>query len=121
MNRRIRSIFVAACAWVPALAAVAALEVNSQPSGPARPHAKSEGAKRAQPDKAPFEGVVTALDATGARVQIQGQWYTVAAGHTQVSSGGKQVPASSLKVGQKLKFNLAAGGDSKTLGTVYAP
>ena len=122
MNRVLRLTLVATCALAPALAAVAAEEVNSQPTNPARPHGKSEGAKGALPEKALLEGVVTGLDAAGGRVQIQGQWHRIVSGQTQILSGGKQVSANSLKVGQKLKFTAAAGNsETKTLGMVYVP
>jgi hypothetical protein len=122
MNRVLKLTLVASCAFAPPLAAIAAEEVNSQSTSPARPHGKSEAAKRALPETALLEGTVTGLDTAGGRVQIQGQWHRVVSGETQVLSGGKQVNPTSLKVGQKLKFTLAAGNThAKTLGMVYAP
>lgn len=122
MNRICRLTLVASCALAPALAAVAALELNSQPTSPAKPHGKQEGEKGTLPEKALLRGVVTELDAAGGRVQIQGQWHRVVSGQTHVLSGGKQVPVNRLKVGQKLKFTLAAGNsETKTLGIVYVP
>ena len=122
MKRVFRLTLAVTCALAPALAAVAAEEVNSQPTSPARPHGNSESGRGTSPEKSLLQGVVTELDAPGSRVQIQGQWHRVVSGQTQILSGGKQVNANSLKVGQKLKFTLASGStQAKTLGMVYVP
>ena len=67
-------------------------------------------------------GVVTAVDATGDRIEIHGRWHRIDATRTRFVRDGRVVRSDSLKKGQSLKFTLLAGqGENSTLGVVYVP
>lgn len=68
------------------------------------------------------QGVVGAVSANGDAVLVNGTWFVIVEGRTQVFRNGRPAPAGTLAKGQQVKFTLAPGTvDRKTLGVVYAP
>ncbi|MDE2093020.1 MAG: hypothetical protein KGL99_03350 [Burkholderiales bacterium] len=71
-------------------------------------------------------GTVTAVSVDGARIQVDGTWFKLAAGKTRVYQRGAELKAAALTQGTKIRFTIAPGGASKsaaeaTLGAVYIP
>ncbi len=68
------------------------------------------------------QGVVGAVGANGDAVLVNGSWFVIVEGRTQVFRNGRPAPAGTLAKGQRVKFTLAPGTvDRKTLGVVYVP
>ena len=68
------------------------------------------------------QGVITALDERGARLQVQGIWLEVVAGKTQVLRNGQPVKVDTLRVGDAIKFTVAPGAiETQAARVIYAP
>jgi hypothetical protein len=68
------------------------------------------------------QGVISALDERGTRLQVQGIWLEVVAGRTQVLRNGQPVPFDTLKIGDAIRFTVAPGaGEGQALRVIYAP
>ena len=121
MNRSCIAVLALAGLLGP-IAANAALELNTQPTRAARPHAQAPSTERAEASKIMRDGVITGLDVAGQRVQIHGKWHLMVTGQTMVYQQGKLAGVYVLKVGQTLKFTLnSERSDVLALGAVYVP
>jgi hypothetical protein len=68
------------------------------------------------------QGVIGAVSTAGDAVLVNGAWFVIVEGRTQVFRDGRPAPAGTLAKGQQVKFTLAPGTpDHKTLGVVYVP
>jgi hypothetical protein len=68
------------------------------------------------------EGTITALDANGARLQVQGVWLVLVQGKTLAMRQGKPVDIATLKVGETIRFTVAPGStEAASLRLIYAP
>ena len=68
------------------------------------------------------QGAITALDASGARLQVQGIWLDVVDGKTLAMRKGKPVGLDTLKVGETIRFTVAPGSnEAASLRLIYAP
>jgi len=68
------------------------------------------------------QGTISALDAAGARVQVQGIWLEAPAGKTVVMRRGAPVGIETLKVGDTIRFTVVPGSaDLSALKVIYAP
>jgi hypothetical protein len=68
------------------------------------------------------QGTVTALDRSGARVQVQGVWVELAAGKTRLLRHGQPAALETLRVGEPVRFIVASGSVAKpTVRVIYAP
>lgn len=67
-------------------------------------------------------GTVTALRSDGAQLEIDGKWFIVKPGRTQLLRDGLPVSTSALVKGQRLSFTLAsATPGEQALGVVNVP
>jgi nitrous oxidase accessory protein NosD len=67
-------------------------------------------------------GVITALDARGTRLQVQGIWLDVVADKTLVLRNGEPAKLETLKVGDIIKFTVAPGAaEGQAVRVIYAP
>lgn len=67
-------------------------------------------------------GVVDLVNANGDAVLVNGAWFFIVEGRTQLFRNGRPAPAGALAKGQVVKFTLAPGvADRRTLGVVYVP
>ena len=71
-------------------------------------------------------GAITAVSADGARIQVDGTWFKLAAGKTRVYQRGAELKTDALTRGTKIRFTIASGGTSGSgadaiLGAVYIP
>ena len=68
------------------------------------------------------QGMVGSVSASGDAVLVNGAWFFIVEGRTQLFRDGRPAPAGALANGQWLKFTLAPGtADRRTLGVVYVP
>lgn len=68
------------------------------------------------------QGTITALDPSGARVQVQGTWLEIVDGKTLAMRQGKPVGLATLKVGDTIRFTVAPGTtEAASLRIIYAP
>lgn len=68
------------------------------------------------------QGTITALDANGTRLQVQGIWLELVDGKTLTMRGGKPSGAATLKVGETIRFTVAPGSaEAASLRLIYAP
>ena len=68
------------------------------------------------------QGTITALDASGARLQVQGTWLEIVDGKTLAMRQGKPVDLTTLKVGDTIRFTVAPGStEAASLRIIYAP
>ena len=68
------------------------------------------------------QGMVGSVSASGDAVLVNGAWFFIVEGRTQLFRDGRPAPAGALAKGQWLKFTLAPGtADRRTLGVVYVP
>ncbi len=68
------------------------------------------------------QGTITALDAKGARLQVQGIWLELVDGKTLAIRNGRAVGVDTLKVGETIRFTVAPGaGEAASLRLIYAP
>lgn len=68
------------------------------------------------------QGLVGSVSASGDAVLVNGAWFFIVEGRTQLFRNGRPAPAGALAKGQLVKFTLAPGtADRKTLGVVYVP
>jgi len=59
------------------------------------------------------EGAITALDKTRGKVQIGGQWHSIAES-TKLLRQGKPIGIDALKVGETVKFSFGRGEAGRT-------
>lgn len=115
MTRWILSGMVMCATLVAQGPSLAALEVGTEP----RP-------RQARPAPAPNakvrQGLVTAVNQGGGRVEIGGVWYVVVTGRTQLVRAGRPVGIDALKKGQSLSFTvLEQAAGPATLGVAHVP
>jgi hypothetical protein len=68
------------------------------------------------------QGAITALDASGTRLQVQGIWLDLVDGKTLAMRKGKPVDIATLKVGETIRFTVAPGStEAASLRLIYAP
>lgn len=68
------------------------------------------------------QGTITALDANGTRLQVQGIWLDVVDGKTLAVRKGKTVALDTLKVGETIRFTVGPGSlEAASLRLIYAP
>ena len=68
------------------------------------------------------QGTITALDASGTRLQVQGIWLDLVGGKTLAMRNGKPVDVATLKVGETIRFTTAPGStEAASLRLIYAP
>ena len=68
------------------------------------------------------QGTITAVDAKGARLQVQGVWLGVVDGKTIAMRGGRPAELASLRVGETIRFTVAADTpEAASLRLIYAP
>ena len=110
-------------------ATMASASVASRVNGSAAPAASAVLAATPRPagdatdeSSSLRQGMVTALDERGKRVQVQGIWLDVAGGKTQLSRHGQPAPIDSLRVGEAIRFTVAPGSaEAPSLRVIYAP
>ncbi len=67
-------------------------------------------------------GTLSALRGDGAQIEIDGKWWLIKPGRTQLLRNGLPVDASALAKGQKLAFTAASATPGETaLGVVHVP
>ena len=67
-------------------------------------------------------GAITAVSADGARIQVDGTWFKLAAGKTRVYQRGAELKTNALTQGTKIRFTIGSGSAAEaTLGAVYIP
>jgi hypothetical protein len=94
--------------------APAASAVLNSPQQPAHAQADESASLR--------QGVITALDERGTRLQVQGIWLDVVAGKTQVLRNGQPAKLETLKVGDAIRFTVAPGAtEGQAVRVIYAP
>ena len=79
---------------------------------------------RAQNDESASlrQGTITALDPSGARLQVQGTWLEIVDGKTLAMRQGKPVDLATLKIGDTIRFTVAPGStEAASLRIIYAP
>ncbi len=122
--------------WQPrrGLLLIAALETLSGPSlavgisGATAPPASVVQAQPVQPANVQNDesaslrqGTITALDAKGARLQVQGIWLELVDGKTLAIRDGRTVGVDSLRVGETIRFTVAPGtAEAVSLRLIYA-
>jgi hypothetical protein len=68
------------------------------------------------------QGTITALDASGKRLQVHGIWLEMVDGKTLATRNGAPVATESLKVGETIRFTVAPGtAEAASLRLIYAP
>lgn len=68
------------------------------------------------------QGAITALDAGGTRLQVQGIWLEIVDGKTVATRNGRPAATASLKVGETIRFTVAPGiAEAASLRLIYAP
>ena len=68
------------------------------------------------------EGMITALDTSGTRLQVQGTWLGLVDGKTLAMRQGRPVGLATLRVGETIRFTVTPGGtDAASLRLIYAP
>ena len=122
--RLLRGIAIGASALAAATLSFA-VRVNAGAPAASAVLATPQQAAAAQADESASlrQGVITALDAKGTRLQVQGIWLDIAAGKTQVLRNGESAQLETLKVGDTIKFMVApgAGEAAQALRVIYAP
>jgi hypothetical protein len=104
------------------VANVNAVDLNLPSSGANHPPSKGMTGKTAEVSSHMRSGVITTVDSTGEKVEIDRQWYSIVGGKTQVFQRGKSVRTDVLKPGQAIKFTVTqSGSEGKKLGAVYVP
>jgi hypothetical protein len=120
MPRKISAATAAGLVAVLGAFADSAIAVESRQQGVAE--ARAPGARQPAISPSIRAGVVTRVDASGQRVEIDGRWYLIVASRTQLIQKGKPVVPSLIKTGQSIKFSLAPGHDGNgQLGVIYVP
>lgn len=67
-------------------------------------------------------GTISGVRGDGAQIEIDGKWFIVKPGRTQLLRKGLPVDAGTLATGQKLSYTLAsATPGEKALGVVHVP
>ena len=121
---------VRALACLVAALGIAPSSLASKVGGPSAPAASAVQTSVQQPASAQSDesaslrqGTVTALDESGARLQVQGVWLGVVAGKTLVLRQGKAARLDSIKPGDVVRFMVAPGTDegAPSLRVLYAP
>ena len=68
------------------------------------------------------EGTITALDASGTRLQVQGTWLGLVDGQTLAMRQGRPVGLATLRVGETIRFTVAPSDtEAASLRLIYAP
>ena len=112
-----------------ALAALAGPSLAGRVGGETAPSAATVQGQAAQPASVQNDesaslrqGTITALDAKGARLQVQGIWLEVVDGKTLALRNGKAVGVDTLRVGETIRFTVAPGSaEAASLRVIYAP
>jgi hypothetical protein len=121
--RWLRALAIGAASFAFATLA-GAVRVDAGPPAASAVLAAPQQAANAQSDESASlrVGVITALDARGTRLQVQGIWLDVVADKTQVLRNGEPAKLETLKVGDTIKFMVAPGaGETQTVRVIYAP
>ena len=120
MSRSIKVVGFAALLAAGQASFVGAVEVGKGAAQPARQANSVQAPARVEPSAKLIEGVVTQLDIARGKVEIQGQWHSIAWGRTQIFQNGHSVRPDALKVGQAVSYSSAEGAaGTKQLGLVY--
>jgi len=123
-SRPLRALAIAALGLgISSLSLAIRIENAGAPASSAVLGSPQQAAKAQADESASLrQGLVTALDAGGARVQVQGVWLEVVAGKTQVLRNGQAARLDTLKVGDTIRFTVTAGSaDAQALRVIYAP
>jgi hypothetical protein len=129
MKTSIHSRRLRCCLWVAVAATFAGPSLAVRVGGVAAPSASAVQGLAPQPahvqndESASLrEGAITALDASGTRLQVQGIWLDLVAGKTLAMRKGKPVDIATLKVGETIRFTTAPGStEAASLRLIYAP
>lgn len=103
-------------------------------NAPARTNTPAAAPPASRADGTLRSGAITAVSADGARIQVDGTWFKLAAGKTRVYQRGAELKTNALTQGTKIRFTTASGSASgnasgsasgsaaeATLGAVYIP
>ncbi|MDH3209372.1 MAG: hypothetical protein OEM00_08645 [Burkholderiaceae bacterium] len=86
------------------------------------PPPKASQAYKTSPAKNILSGSVTDIDASGSQVQIDGRWYVIKQGRTQLLRNGLPLNTGVLSKGQKVRFSMASQTAGElALGVIYVP
>jgi hypothetical protein len=123
-SRSLRALIAAALGLAFASFGEAARVDNAGPPASSAVMRSPQQAAAAQTDESASlrHGVITALDQSGARLQVQGIWLELVADKTQVLRNGQPAKADTLKVGDAIKFMVVPGAaETPALRVIYAP
>jgi hypothetical protein len=68
------------------------------------------------------QGAITALDPSGARLQVGGIWLELVDGKTLAMRQGRPVAIGTLKIGETIRFTVVPGTtEAASLRLIYAP
>lgn len=95
-------------------AAPSAATVQGSPQQPASVQADESASLR--------QGIVTALDPKGMRLQVQGIWLEASEGKTKLIRGGREARLDTLTVGETVRFMVGPGSaEATSMRVIYAP
>ena len=95
-------------------AAPAASDVRAAPQQPPQQQADESASLR--------QGTIAAIDAAGARVQVQDVWLALDPARTQLVRGGRTAALDTLKAGEAIRFTVVANpGAAPTIKVIYVP
>jgi hypothetical protein len=111
-----------------ALAALAGPSLAGRVGGETAPSAATVQGQAAQPASVQNDesaslrqGTITAFDAKGAKLQVQGIWLELD-GKTLALRNGKAVSVDTLRLGETIRFTVAPGvTEAASLRLIYAP
>lgn len=122
MNRIRMKLTLLAMAFSGYVANVNAVELNLPSSAANSSPSKGTTGMPTEDKSHMRSGVVTTVESTGTKVEIDRQWYSIVSGQTRVFQRGKSVRSDVLKAGQAIKFTVTlSGSEGKRLGAVYVP
>ena len=122
-RRPLRCLLLAVVAAALCGPGVAARVAGAAPSASAVQGSAQQPAQVQNDESASLrEGTITALDPSGARLQVQGTWLGVVDGKTLAMRQGRPVGVATLRVGETVRFTVApAGTEAASLRLIYAP
>ena len=115
------ALLLSAALLLPCAATRAIQAADTPPPSPAAVRAANPPANPSASSPAVLptvrQGRVTAVDAAGQRVEIDGTWWRFAEGQTRVYRQGRAASPAVLASGQAVSFS--AAGEKGVLGAVY--
>ncbi len=122
-RRPLRGVLLAAVATALCGPGLAARVAGAAPSAAVVQGSQQQSTQIQNDESASLrEGTITALDASGTRLQVQGIWLGLAEGKTLAMRQGKPVGLATLRVGETIRFTVTPGGsEAASLRLIYAP